>query len=228
MILTLAGAIGVVFVLLRWLTTSGAATIGRSDSLPILAEWPLAIMAPAVVVALVMGVLGVRHHSALFVYIGAAAGIASLSALGLVPLLAVASIGFMIRAHVEGEDTTLATPTPSPDDWPDKAMAASMLLFVTGLITLFQSGLAYADRADVALWDDAPWIWATWSLVVGLACLVAAWQIYHLRTPWLGAAAAILGVLAFGFYLVGPILAVVALVLLGLAGREQEFTVHAA
>lgn len=221
MILTLAGAIGVLFGLLA----ATGATIGGDDSVVgFLKEWPVWAMLPASVVALVFGVLGVRHQSSAFVYIGNIAGLASLGALGLVPILCIASIAFMVRAHVEGEDTTLATPVPSADEWPDKAMGASMLLFVTGLLTLFQSILTFADRFSPVLFNN--WVWGAWAAVVAIVCLVAAREVYRLRRPWFGSVAAVAGILGMGFYALGPVLCITALVLLALADREDEFVVH--
>jgi hypothetical protein len=225
MILTLAGALGIMFSLLRMLDA-----VGENESLPILYLWPPWIMLLLSVATTTLGGFGVRHHSALFVYSGAATGMASLAALGLVPVLCFAAIGFMIRAHIEGEDTSLATPTPPPEDWPDKAMAASMLLFVTGLLTLFQAGLTFADQVTLQPFgaDMGRFVWGAWLVVAGVFCAWASWEIYHLRRPWSGAVGGVVGILALGLYIVGPLLAIVALVMMALAARENEFHAHAA
>jgi hypothetical protein len=61
------------------------------------------------------------------------------------------------------------------------------------------------------------------SLVVAALCLAAAWMLYHQRGLWLGVAAALGGLLTLGLFIIGPILAIGALVLLSMARAEDEF-----
>lgn len=217
-LLTLAGALGILFALLR-LTD---ATFGE-DIPVLLAEWPLAIMFPAAALALVLGVQATRHQAAIFVYLGSLMGIISLAGLGLVPILCVLAIGFMVRAHFEGEDTVIRTPPPDSDDWPDKAFAASLVLFVTGIITLFQGILTYTGTFAPVLWGQVPAIWATIAVLAGAFCVWSAREIFHLRRAWAGTTGCIVGILGLGLFIVGPILCVIGLVLLALAHKEDEF-----
>lgn len=174
----------------------------------------------------VSGLLSLRYQSALFAYVGAVLAILSLGLFGLVPALAFVAIGFMVKSHLEGEETHLDGRELDPSKWPDKTMAASLFLVVVASIAILQAILILLDRFDPIL---LPWaaFASLFGLAVGAFGLWAAREVYHQRRPgagWLGFA---LGLATVGFYLVGPLMAVAGMVLLALAHREDEFAGHA-
>ncbi|MGB0653374.1 MAG: hypothetical protein ACPGQL_09260 [Thermoplasmatota archaeon] len=220
--LLVAGILGTFFALIQPVVSLGDSIPGLLKAFP----WWLAL--PLSIATGVMGYLALKTHTAAWTYAGSATGILSMGFVGLVPVLSLAALGFMLRSYQEGELTRGDAPPLEPGEWPDKALSASLLLFVAGVLTVFQAAALYADRFDAMLFDDLPWIWGTVSLLAGAFCLFAAREVFYLRRPWAGTAAVVVGVLAFGLYVIGPILALAAWVLLMLAHREQEFDLPAA
>lgn len=172
------------------------------------------------------GVLSLLRQAALFAYLGALFGIASLGVFGLVPGLALLAIAMMVKSHLEGEETRDDDVQVDASMWPDKALASSLFMVVVGSIAITQGVLMLAGNFDPIVLTGRRLLAGSIGLAVGLLCLVAARQVYHLRTPWLGWVALALGLATMGFYLIGPVMAVTGMVLLALAHREDEFLLH--
>ncbi|HUR64376.1 MAG TPA: hypothetical protein VM241_07835 [Candidatus Thermoplasmatota archaeon] len=170
---------------------------------------------------LLLGIACLRTQAALYGYLGAAAALLSLALFGLVSFLGAAAVAFLVKAHLEGEETRNDGIRLSAEQWPDKALAAAMVLFVGGALTLAQAfAVLFNSYRPVLVTGVAA---TGLDAVAGLAALWAARETYHLRRPWAGAAAAVLLVAAAATYVLGPALGVAALVLLSLARREGEF-----
>ena len=218
LLLLLAGLVGVAFELTRPLVAVD------QDRLPVLFTdelrgYTLGLSAATAV----LGLLALRRQSALFVYLGALAALLSLGVFGLVPGLAVVAVGFMLKSHAEGEETRLDGHHVPASAWPDKAMAACLLLVVLAGIALTQAVLVLAGRFDPLVLTAVPVLAGLSGLAVAAIGFAAAREVYRLERPWLGWLAFLLGVTTFGFYLLGPAVAAAGLVLLWLAHREHEF-----
>lgn len=218
LLVVIAGALGAIFALLR------VAGLRIDDGLPGLFSLvpPMASLVLALgMVAL--GVHGIREQAALWVWLAVGAGVVSMEMLGLVPVLSLVAAGFLLRSRAEGEVTRRDAPNLHASLWPDKALSASLLLFVAGLVSLFQAALLFAGAMTPPFFHDAPLVLATLALVAGAAGVVASFEAYRLRHARLGYAAAALNVLGIGFVLIAPALALGAMVFLRKAERENEF-----
>jgi hypothetical protein len=222
MLLVLAGFVGALFQVVRPLIEVDQERMPTifTDEIPF---YTLTLS----LAALTFGTLSLRYQAAVFAYLGAAAGILSLGVFGLVPALSLVAIGFMVKSHVEGEETRFDRHTVRSTLWPDKAMASSLIMTVVGGIAVTQATLMLTGHFDPILLTGRPGLAATIGLTVGALLLVAGREVYNLRRPWLGWTALGLGCATLGFYVIGPLLALTGMVLLGLAHREDEFLVHA-
>ncbi len=219
MLVTIAGVLGAVFAVVQ---LSGA-TIGRNVSTLRLVTPPsLALVLCLAMIGL--GVYAIRHQAAIWVWIGIGSGVASMGMLGLVPFLCLVAISFLIMSRMEGEETVHDAHTMHASLWPDKALAASLLILVTASVAIFQAGLLFTSNFTAPYLKTSPGIVMFLNLVAGAWGFYAAHQVFHLRRAWTGYVAAVLGVLGLGFWIVGPALAIAAIVLLGKARAENEFT----
>lgn len=218
MLVVIAGALGSVFALLR--LTGLRIDRGLSDLLYITPPTLSLVLSGAMIV---LGVSAIRHQAAVWVWLAIVAGILSMGMIGFVPLLSLAAIAFLVRSRMEGEETTLDARTVAPSVWADKALAASLLLFVGGLVSLFQALLLFNDNMTAPVLATAPAMLATASLVAGAWCLYASFEVYRLRRAWTGYVGAALGAASLGFLALGPALAVGAFLLLQRARAESEF-----
>lgn len=183
--------------------------------------------APALVLSLatlVLGMYGIRHQAALWVWIAVATGILSVGMLGLVPLLSLVAMGFLLRSRAEGEETRHDLRTLHASLWPDKALAASMLLFVGAGVSLIQAYVVARDAILLpTLLRDVPIVLAFVSAAAALWSFYASFEVYRLRRAWTGYVSAGLTFLSLGFALIGPAIAIATIVLLRKAAAEAEF-----
>ena len=221
-LLILAGAVGTAFrLLLPFMTV-------QQDNLPQIFTDEIPGYALALCLAtMVAGILSLWRQAAVFAYLGAAFALASMAMYGLVPFLGLLAIVAMIKSHLEGEETSNDGVQLHSSRWPDKAMAASLFMVVVALIALLQGILIFAGWFEPILLTGMPIVAGSVGVSVGLLGLVAAREVYHVQRPWMGWLALSLGLATMGFYLIGPVLAIVGSVLLGLAHREDEFVLHA-
>lgn len=220
-LLILAGAVGTAFFLLLPFITV------QQDNLPVVFTDDIPGYAISLCLAtMAAGILSLWRQAAVFAYLGATFAILSLAVFGLVPFLGLLAIAMMVKSHLEGEETRNDGVELESSTWPDKAMASSLFLVVVGSIAVTQGALMLAGRFDPIALTGMPAVAGTLGVAVGLLCLVAGREVYHLRRPWMGWFALAAGMATMGFYLIGPVLALVGMVLLGLAHREQEFLIH--
>jgi hypothetical protein len=220
-LLILAGFVGAAFEMARPLIEV------NQDKLPVLFTNDIPFYTVSLcLIVLASGVLSLRYQAAWPAYAGAIVGIVSLGVFGLVPGLSLVAIGMMVKSHLEGEETRLDGVQLHSSQWPDKAMAASLFLVVVGAIATTQGVLLLTGHFNPILLTGQPMLAGVIGVVAGVAHFVAANRVYKLQSPWTGWVALSLGVLTMGFYLLGPIMAVVGMVLLLLAHREDEFTKH--
>lgn len=190
--------------------------------LPFLSGYPAWLTAALGAAAIALAIVSLRLRRIRFALVGAGLAFVSFGLVFLVPALALLSAAFLLRGRFEGEDTRPETLRLTARMWPDKSLAASLLLLLTGLLTVgWWGGILLGNIEVEAL--GRPWAYATVGLVLGLLCLAGARTLYYQRAPWLGVAAALGGILGGAILVVGPLLSLVSLVLIGLAWREREF-----
>lgn len=162
-----------------------------------------------------------RERDTRWALYGSAAGLISFGMLGLGSVLSLLALGFIIWARYEREDTAPETLRLTPEMWPDKSLAAGQIMFVDGLVTLgWGLGLAFG-------WIETAFatqqLYGFAGILVGLVCLYSAVMLYFQRARWVSLGACVAAFLCLGFWVVGPLLSVVAFVLVVMASREDEF-----
>jgi hypothetical protein len=225
LLLIVGGALGLLVEGLRMV-----ATVKSGLPAGILDLYPTWLSVAMSAFTLVFGILSLRAQAALFGYLGAATGLLSLAYAGLVPGLSLLAIALLVKSRMEGEETRNDGVTLHSSQWPDKAMAASLFLAVGAGVLLVQGIEIALDAFQPILLRDLglDWLAATLDLVAALVMLAAARDVYNLRRPLLGVVGAFLGLVTFGLYALGPVLALLVLVLLRLAKKEDEFSKHGA
>ncbi len=178
-------------------------------------------------VTTVLGFLAFRHQAWLLTVAGIVTGVWSFGLLGASSLLCLVAVWPLIQSFREGEETHLDRHRMHGHQWPDKAIMAAVLIAAGGAVSLIQGALLFADRLSPPFFAASPGTWAVASIVAGLFAFYAGREVFHLRHPWTGWLASGLLVAAAGFYVVGPVLGVAALIYLGLAEKEAEFLLHA-
>lgn len=216
LLLILAGLAGLAFRLVRPLLT-----IDESD-LPGIGDPTATLTTVLCAATLLLGLWSFLRQAAWAAYTGAVTAVASLAIYGLVPLLGLAAFAAMALSRREGEETRDDDVQVPALLWPDKAMASSLFLVVVAGIAITQAVFILRGRYDPLLLDDATLAGAL-GLAIGLLCLVAARETYHVRRPWLAWTAFVLSFATVGFYLIGPLYALAGMVLLALAHHEGEF-----
>lgn len=217
-LLVLAGAAGLLFrAVYPSLTINDEDLLSLGDD-PV-SPWGTALCA----VTLALGVVALRRQAAWPAYAGSATAVLSLSIYGLVPAFGLLALAFMGLSRREGEETRDDGVQLSAAKWPDKAMATSLFLVVTAGIALTQGILMLQGRFDPIVWTGPPAAAGAAGVLIGLLCLVAAREAYRVERPWLAWAAFVASLATFGFYLIGPLFAMVGMLLLALAHHEGEF-----
>lgn len=182
---------------------------------------------PALILSIstsLLGIYGIRHQASVWVWMAVATGVLSVGMLGLVPLLSFVAVGFLLRSRAEGQETKHDETILRPSLWPDKALAASVLLFVGGGVSLVQ---AYVIASDALLLPtvlhDAPMALAVVGVSAGLWSLCASFEVYRLRRAWTGYVSVGLLFTSLASMLIGPALAIATHFLMRKASAEREF-----
>jgi hypothetical protein len=216
-LLLLTGGLGALYGLL-----AAALDLTYSAGVPDLLRGypPLATVALSAATA-GLAYMALRRRSTKLAFAGGLTGVLAMGLLGLGPLLSLAALVVTLLAWGEREDRDPETLRLTADMWPDKSLAASLVLLLAALVNVLWA-LVLLPRAVVFEAVD-PLLLGLASLLVAVLCLAAAAAVHYQRWPALGALAAAGSVLTLGLYLVGPVLGLTALALLLLARGEREF-----
>jgi hypothetical protein len=160
-----------------------------------------------------------RHTK--WAFLGGLTGLGAFGMLGVGSLLSVIAILYALKSRAEGEDTNPETLRLTSDRWPDKSLAASLIMLMTGVVTLAWGAALYSGWLRTEM--DHQSLFGLCGIVVGLMCFYACIELYFQRAIWVGVVAGIGGLMTFGFYVVGPMLSGASLVLLLFAWKEREF-----
>ncbi|MEK6985455.1 MAG: hypothetical protein AABX89_03610 [Candidatus Thermoplasmatota archaeon] len=218
LLLIVGGAIGLLVEILRLV-----ATVNEPVVPGILEDYPTFLSALFAGLTLLFGILALRTHAMLWGLLGVATAFASLAYFGFVPFLGLVALAMLIKSKLEGEETRNDGITLHASQWPDKAMAASLFLFVGGAVILVQAILILLDNFQPVILKGMEAFVVPLDLAAALFCFGAAREVYKLRRSWLGTVGAIACIATLGLYALGPALGVLAIVLLRLADKEGEF-----
>lgn len=187
----------------------------------------LRVVPPSVVLGLSLveaagAIVALRNQQTRWTLVAGVAGVLSLSLFGLGSVLALVALVFVGLARMEGEDASSEAMALAPETWPDKALAASTVLVVAGVLTL---GWGVANVGEFLVFEgympQAAFGWIC--IALGFLALVAGRSLYRQQGALLGVLASLGVVLGLALYLVGPLLGVIALSLIRAAHRENEF-----
>lgn len=200
-----------------------AVDITLSGEIPwLLRAWPPEAVLLLSAVEAVGAVMALRRQQTEWALAAGVAGVVSFSVFGLGSIIALVALVFVGLARREGEDAPAPDEALDAETWPDKALAASTVLVVSGVLTLGW-GLANAREA-VAFQGYMPQVAFGWICIgIGLLCLAAAALLYRQDGALVGIAAAVGSILGLALYVVGPLLGLAALYLIREAKKEDEF-----
>ncbi|HLE47381.1 MAG TPA: hypothetical protein VI818_03715, partial [Candidatus Thermoplasmatota archaeon] len=159
--------------------------------------------------------LSLRFRDTKWAVYGCIAGILAIGLVAVGSALSVIALIFIVLSRLEKEDRTPETLRLTTDMWPDKSLAASLLMLITGITTLAWSAALLTGTVVMSIAKIN--VFGFTGLLVGLMCLFAALELYFQRGLWVGAIAAIGGMCTLAFYMVGPLLSGATLVLIILA-----------
>lgn len=227
LLLIVAGILGAAFGFLKPAVSFGSCPDASCTPVPdFLRDYPWFIEAPLSLAAAALGFASLRLHRTRYAIAGAICAVASLGLMGLEAVMGAIAGVLLALGHREGEQHFRGGRRLEASQWPDKAISASLFLFVAGLMSVATAILLLTDRLN-------PWLMPMpieggTALVAGLVALGASYESYHLRRAWLGFLACVLLVATLALYGLIPLLALVAAWFLRQAGREHEFAAPAA
>lgn len=215
--LFVTGLLGILFAAFQ-----ASVDVELSDKVPtFLRTYPDVVTIVLSMGTFVCAVVSLRNRDTRWALWGCAAGIAAFGLLGVGTVLSVVAFLFLLFSRAEREDYNAETLRLTSDQWPDKTLAASLLLLMAGVVAIVWGVLLVAEL--VALEISQTLVLGAASVLAGLLCFFASLQLYFQRGLWTGAIAALAAVGTIGFYAIGPLLGAAALVLLMLGQREREF-----
>lgn len=219
LLLFVAGLLGATFALVRLVLP-----VGFADEIPaILQQVPALLTLVLSLATVVGGYLAWRRVDAPLGVGAALAGVASLGLVGLTSVFSAIALGFLLWAIREGEHESEYTSRMEAHMWPDKALAASLLSLMNGVVLVVWGIAIAAGRVDFTMIAGQPVLFGLVAALLGVGCVAAARRLYDQRGARLGAVAALASFAGVGLYVVGPLLAVGTLAAIGLALREEEF-----
>lgn len=158
-----------------------------------------------------------RAHSDRWTLLGAACAFLSVGFFGANAVLALVTVEFVRRARREGEMDNAATRCLHPDMWPDKLLAASLLMVIAGTMIVLWGIAVAGDLVTYAGYLHGRFFFGATSISAGVLGLIAARTLYLQTAPAFSLAATAAVALPVALWVVGPVLVVAALVLRAIA-----------
>lgn len=214
-LLFVAGALGVLYSGLLSLVPSRFGGNVPAFFLSYALNWTMAFS----LLALLLAVIALKLRSVWYGFAAALCGILSFGFLGIESALSLVAGGFLVKSRMEREDASQDAPDLHVAMWPDKSLAASMLLTVGAFTSAAWSYVVLAELLTVPY----ALVFGAAAAVVALVDLYAAYQLYHQKQPRLALGAFIATLAVVPFFVVGPLVAMAGLVLLRMAWSEREF-----
>lgn len=186
-----------------------------------LREYPSLLSITLSLATFVFAGVSLRRRDTVWALWGCATGILAFGMLGVGTVLSVVATVFLVLSRVEREDYKPETLRLTTEQWPDKSLAASLLILMAGVVAVIWGALLVAGLVNLELGQTL--ILGEASVLAGLVCFFASMQLYFQRGFWVGALASLGAIASIGFYVIGPLLGIGALALIFLAHREREF-----
>lgn len=202
---------------------AGVFEISYSNRVPAwMAAYPAWAMTLGSTVAALMAIRSLHTRRAAPGIVGAVAGVLALGFLGIGSLLSLVALAFLVQSKREQEEVPAAR-SLAADLWPDKTLAASVLLLVAGAINAaWGSALLWGLAALPTYGMDARLIGGL-ILAAGLVGLLGAVLNQRQRAPALGVIGSVASAATLAGVFVTPLLGMGALVLVVLGLREHEY-----
>lgn len=218
-ILFLTGFVG----LLTWVVTETIGVSYSNRAPGFLSAWPPLMSLGLSAAAVIAAGAALRRRSTRWAVAGCLFAFLSVGFLGVNALLALVALAFVYRSWQEGETDDPATRVLTADMWPDKALAASLILLIGASVTVFWGVAILFDAVTYAGYFGGRLVFGGLSTLTGLLALEASRRLYLQRSPGYAAIAALAMAGAAALWVVGPVLGLAALVLIVLGSREDEF-----
>lgn len=218
-LLFITGFIGVINGLVRMVVD-----LDYSERVPALvSSYPETLTLALAVLALACGIVAMRKRRTTWTVVGAVLAITSIGFVGINLVLAFICLWFVYLSRKENEDGNPATQILTADMWPDKTLAASLLMLIGGMSALtWGAGILF----DVVTYDGyfgPTWLFGLAAMVVGFASVTSSRELYYQRGRMFASGVAVLQVIFLAFWIIGPAVGIATLVLIQLARGEAEF-----
>lgn len=187
-----------------------------------LAAYPSWLTTLGSAAAALLAIRSLQTQRALPGILGAAAGTFALGFLGIGSLLALVALGFLLQSLREAEEVPASRALPA-DMWPDKTLAASVLLLVAGAVNVAWAAAILLDLAALPTYRLDPSLVGVAILAAGLIGVTAAVLNQRQRAPALGLVGALVSGATLAGVFVTPLLGAAALTLVLLGIREHEY-----
>lgn len=217
-LLLVTGGTGLVYGI-----AAGLFEISYSNRVPAwMAAYPAWAMTLGSTVAALLAVRSLQTRRATPGIAGAVAGVLALGFLGIGSVLSLIALAFLVQSKREQEEVPAAR-SLTADLWPDKTLAASVLLLVAGAINAAWGSALVWGLAALRTYGMEPHVIGGLILVAGLLGVMGAVLNQRQRAPALGLVGSIASALTLAGVFVTPLLGVGALVLVVLGIREHEY-----
>ncbi len=218
-LLFITGFVGVLAALVN-----GFGDLSYSSKAPgLVSSYPWGLTLVASVITALCAFMALAKKSTTWTLWGIAAGVVSFGFLGLTAMLALVALWFVYLSRIEREDVTPETRVLTADMWPDKTLAASLLLLIGSVSTIVWGIAISADLVSFRGYLLPWWAFGPLATLVGLLGLRGARELYFQRGPEFGAGCAVAIAFMVGLWVIGPVVGVGTMVLIQLARREFEF-----
>lgn len=218
-VLFLTGFVGV----LTWAVTETMPVAYAPRAEQVFAFWPAWAILVFSLLAVAAASVALWQRSTRWSLTGSGFAFLSIGFFGVNALLALVALVFVHRAWKEGEDANPATRVLTADMWPDKLLAASLVMLIGGVVTFVWGFAILFDAVTYQGYVATGVPFGLGAVVAGIVALWASSRLYMQRGAVLGVVATVLLGAAVALWVVGPILALAAFVLILLGAREEEF-----
>ena len=188
-----------------------------------LSDWPPWIIIATSLATVVVAYVALSRRNSIFAFVACATGVLSLGFMGANVVLSLIALYFVIRSRGEGEHTNPLTRRLTADMWPDKTLAAGLLMLIVGVLTLVWGlAIAFDGVTYQGYLLPAP-AFGAGAAAFGVLALIAARGLYVQKGALFALFAAVGAGVSVALWVIGPVLAATAVLLVLLGAKEREF-----
>ena len=189
----------------------------------VLADYPSQLTVALSVVTVAFAYVALQRKNTNWTVLGAVAAVVSLGFIAINLALALVSLWFVVLSRREEEDRNPATLLLTADMWPDKTLAASLLMLIGGISALVWGTAIAGDLVTYDGYLGPAWLFGSAVALIGVAGIVSARELYFQRGRAFAMVSALLLVASASFWIIGPALGIAGAVLVQLGKAEDEF-----